>query len=87
MTDYTYVKNFEKLGMGLFVHFGLYSMVGRGEWYLKNCSDADLDMYNALPDKFVVKKELGEATRCNGKTRGGKIYKYHHAASRRVQSV
>ncbi len=56
MSDYSYVKDSEKLGMGLFVHLGLYSMVGRGEWYLKNCADADRSMYNALPSKFAVKK-------------------------------
>lgn len=28
-----YIKDFEKLGFGLFVHFGLYSVVGKGEWY------------------------------------------------------
>ena len=61
MTDYTYIKEFEKLGMGLFVHFGLYSMVGRGEWYLKNCADADPAMYNALPEKFTVKKNWAKS--------------------------
>ncbi|MBR5059919.1 MAG: alpha-L-fucosidase [Clostridia bacterium] len=27
-----YVKEFERLGLGMFVHFGLYSVLGRGEW-------------------------------------------------------
>ena len=27
-----YVKDFEKLGFGLFVHFGPYSVIGKGEW-------------------------------------------------------
>lgn len=26
------IKNFEKLGFGMFVHFGLYSQLGKGEW-------------------------------------------------------
>jgi len=26
------IKNFEKLGFGMFVHFGLYSVLGMGEW-------------------------------------------------------
>ena len=25
------VKDFERMGLGLFVHFGLYSVLGRGE--------------------------------------------------------
>ena len=27
-----YIKDFEKLGFGLFVHFGPYSVIGKGEW-------------------------------------------------------
>lgn len=27
-----YINRFEKLGFGMFVHFGLYSMLGKGEW-------------------------------------------------------
>ncbi len=27
-----YIKDFEKLGFGMFVHFGLYSTIERGEW-------------------------------------------------------
>ena len=27
-----YIKDFERLGFGMFVHFGLYSVLGRGEW-------------------------------------------------------
>lgn len=35
-----YIANFEHLGFGLFVHFGLYAMLGRGEW-----------VYAALPEE------------------------------------
>ena len=27
-----YIKDFENLEFGMFVHFGLYSVIGRGEW-------------------------------------------------------
>ena len=27
-----YIKNFEQLGFGMFVHFGLYSQLNKGEW-------------------------------------------------------
>ena len=30
-----YIKEFEKLGFGMFVHFGVYSVIGRGEWIRK----------------------------------------------------
>ena len=27
-----YIKDFEQLGFGMFIHFGLYSMMECGEW-------------------------------------------------------
>ena len=27
-----YIKNFEQLGFGMFVHLGLYSQLNKGEW-------------------------------------------------------
>jgi len=30
------IKDFEKLGFGMFVHFGLYSVLGKGEWAKQN---------------------------------------------------
>ena len=29
-----YIEKFEKSAFGLFVHFGLYSRISKGEWYL-----------------------------------------------------
>ena len=52
-----YVERFEKLGFGMFVHFGLYSIVGKGEWYLANNPNADKEAYNKLPAKFKVRKD------------------------------
>ena len=44
------IKEFEKLGFGMFVHFGLYSVHGKGEWaYNINISPED---YPSLFDKF-----------------------------------
>ena len=51
-----YIKKFEKLGFGLFVHFGLYSVVGKGEWYLHLNPSADKAKYEQLMKKFQVKK-------------------------------
>ncbi len=53
---YEYIERFKKLGFGMFVHFGLYSVVGKGEWYLKNYPDADVKKYEALTGKFKIKK-------------------------------
>ena len=60
MTDHTskalpiapqYILDFEQLGLGMFVHFGLYSQLRKGEWvkHLYNIDDAD---YMPLKDTF-----------------------------------
>lgn len=56
MRSYQYVADFEKLGFGLFVHFGLYSVQGEGEWYLAANVAPDRERYYKLVDKFVVAK-------------------------------
>lgn len=81
MTNYQYVKDFERLGLGVFVHFGLYSIVGRGEWYLKNCADADWEMYKTLPQKFNVNKGWAKRLVAAAKRAGAKyinITTRHH---------
>ena len=52
---YEYITAFEKLGFGMFVHFGLYSTVGKGEW-AKHILQIPDDTYKKLPAKFKVKK-------------------------------
>ena len=51
-----YIENFKKLGFGLFVHFGIYSVQGKGEWYKYIYSVPDAE-YEKLADKFYVKKD------------------------------
>ncbi len=51
-----YIAEFEKLGFGLFVHFGLYSVLGQGEWYLHLNPRAKSEKYDKLLHKFSVKK-------------------------------
>lgn len=53
---YEYIENFKKLGFGLFVHFGLYSIIGKGEWYLNSNPKADKEKYARLTSRFAVKK-------------------------------
>ncbi len=52
---YEYVKEFENLGFGMFVHFGLYSILGKGEWVKFKYSIPDAE-YEKLPARFKVKK-------------------------------
>lgn len=52
-TPKKYVRDFEKLGFGMFIHFGLYSQRGRGEWakYIEGIPDEE---YNKLFDTFTA---------------------------------
>lgn len=55
-----YIEKFERLGFGLFVHFGLYSMVGKGEWYLNLNPKANKEEYENLTRKFHINKNWAE---------------------------
>jgi len=48
-----YIADFEKLGLGMFVHWGLYSQLGRGEWVLFR-EKIDLKEYTKLKDTFTA---------------------------------
>ena len=53
-----YIKRFEKLGLGMFVHFGLYSVHGKGEWaHGRNIS---VEEYEKLFYKFNPEKDWAE---------------------------
>ncbi len=56
---YGYIANFKKMGFGLFIHFGLYSVLGKGEWYFLT-NKVDTGEYNALADKFYVAEDWAE---------------------------
>jgi alpha-L-fucosidase len=52
------IKSFENLGFGMFVHFGLYSVHGKGEWaYNINITPKDYEklFYSFCPDKDWAK--------------------------------
>ncbi len=48
-----YIKKFEKLGFGMFVHWGLYSQLGKGEWiyYIENMDKSE---YVKLQETFTA---------------------------------
>lgn len=56
---YEYVKDFEKLGFGMFVHFGLYSVLGKGEW-AKFRLNIPYEKYKKLVPKFKIKKNFAK---------------------------
>ena len=68
---YTYIDDFEKLGFGLFVHFGLYSVVGKGEWYLSTVKDeTGIAEYKKLPSRFKINKNWAKKLVATAKSAG-----------------
>lgn len=81
MEKLQYIKDFEALGMGLFVHFGLYSIVGKGEWYLHIGEDADVAKYEKLTERFNPTKNWAKNLVKAAKSAGAKyitITTRHH---------
>ena len=52
---FEYIKSFEKLGFGMFVHFGLYSVLEKGEWYLSTGKISPAE-YENLTKRFKIRK-------------------------------
>lgn len=48
-----YVADFEKLGFGMFVHWGLYSQLGQGEWTFLS-HNHKMEDYKKLKDTFTA---------------------------------
>ena len=61
MKKLQHIQDFEKLGFGLFVHFGLYSIIGKGEWYLHLNPNSNKNEYEKLKRKFQVNKNWAKA--------------------------
>ena len=50
-----YILDFEQLGLGLFVHWGLYSQLGKGEWYFDvNKDQMPMEEYQKLMNTFTA---------------------------------
>ena len=47
------ISDFEKMGLGMFVHWGLYSQLGMGEWTY-HIHKRDMDEYKLLKDTFTA---------------------------------
>lgn len=63
---------FENMRFGMFVHYGLYSLLQRGEWAL-NREQIPLDEYRRLAGKFTAEK-FDAATICDLAARAGMRY-------------
>lgn len=56
-----YVAEFEKLGFGMFVHYGLYSALGKGEWAQKLTGISREEYEKTLPPKFNPSKNWAKS--------------------------
>ena len=70
--DYRYIRDFQKLGLGVFAHFGLYSVVGKGEWYAYNLDEKKKGAYENTINKFKVKKDWAQKLVAVAKAAGAK---------------
>jgi len=66
-----YIKDFENLGFGMFVHFGIYSVLGKGEWakHILNIPDEE---YYALMKQFDPKPDWAKELAAIAKKAGCK---------------
>lgn len=53
-TPKQYILDFEQMGFGMFVHWGLYSQIGKGEWIFHQMPDVGMDEYEKLKDTFTA---------------------------------
>ena len=59
--NYKYIKDFQKLGLGMFVHFGLYSVVGKQK-----------NAYEGTINKFRVKQDWAKRLVATAKSAGAR---------------
>jgi alpha-L-fucosidase len=66
------LKMFSELRYGLFIHYGLYSLLGRAEW-VWNREEIPAEEYRALANRFTAEKFDAEAV-CDLAVRAGMRY-------------
>lgn len=74
------IKDFEALGLGIFVHFGIYSVLGKGEW-AKCILKIPNDEYEALAEHFCPHPNWAKDLAAAAKMAGAKyitITSRHH---------
>lgn len=77
---FDYIKQFEQFGLGIFVHFGLYSQIGKGEWYKLSYGFSD-EEYDELTKGFNPHKNWAKDLVTTAKKAGAKyinITTRHH---------
>lgn len=75
-----HIKDFEAMGLGMFVHFGIYSVLGKGEW-AKFILKIPHDAYEALAERFCPHPDWAKELVTAAKSAGAKyitITSRHH---------
>ena len=54
------VARFERLGYGMFIHWGLYALMGQGEW-VQHLRKVPMDEYARLKERFTADEFDGRA--------------------------
>ena len=80
---------FKDARYGLFIHYGLYSLFGRGEWVL-NREQIPIDQYKALAGSFTAENLdfdmiLGKARNDWGMRYANLTTKHHEGFCQRIQ--
>lgn len=70
-TPEKYISDFENMGFGLFVHWGLYSQLGMGEWTF-DFHKRDMNEYKKLKDTFTAEDFDAEKLVLTAKSAGCK---------------
>lgn len=68
---YAYIEEFRNYGYGMFIHFGLYSVLGKGEW-AQDILEIDGEKYEKLTNKFNPKKDWANKIAAFAKKNGCK---------------
>lgn len=63
------IARFEKLAYGMFMHWGLYSQLGRGEWVM-NIEKIPVEEYRKLKDTFTAEEFDGRAIAATARRAG-----------------
>lgn len=66
------IADFENLGFGMFVHWGLYSQIGQGEWILDHDPNRHMDEYKHLAETFTAEDFDADALVLTAKNAGCK---------------
>ena len=67
-----YIKDFEQMGFGMFVHWGLYSQLGMGEWIYWAKEPHNMEEYKKLFDTFTAEDFDAEKLAITAKNAGCK---------------